>query len=432
MIIEFSVSNFRSIDAEQTLRLYMTGTQGGRLENTVPLKDTCYRLLKTVGVYGANASGKSNLLRALQTLGAMVRASANFHEGEKIRFFEPCSFNSDGENTPTRFEIEFTVPYDGKEIRFLYVLAFNRNSVVFERLSAYFTNRESLLFVRDSTSMGDGLEFGAAYKGGIKRIPCFSNQAYLSVAGRNAGSPELIRRVADYIKTRLITANLNIHRFVQKDDERAWNLVSHIDVGVAGVCLKERDVSEEEFNFSADFPRALKDDILNRARKRIVLSHTDANGETISLDLDEESDGTQKMVRLLPQIVDIILSGGIFIVDELDNSMHPFMAEMIVKLFNDPDVNIGQAQMIFTTHNSNLLSPELMRRDQIWFAEKVHGKSNYYSLDCFDKKLVTPSSPYTRWYLEGRFGAIPSINYAAIVTQLASWRKKGGDNAEEM
>ena len=151
-------------------------------------------------------------------------------------------------------------------------------------------------------------------------------------------------------------------------------------------------------------------------------------GAFMRLDLDEESNGTQKMVRLLPQIVDILVSGGVFVVDELDNSMHPFMAEMLVKLFNDPDINKGQAQLIFTTHNANLLSPDLLRRDQIWFAEKVGGHSRYYSLDSFDKKTVTPSSPYVKWYLEGRFGAVPAIDYAGVVGCLrALCRKEDAD-----
>ncbi len=101
--------------------------------------------------------------------------------------------------------------------------------------------------------------------------------------------------------------------------------------------------------------------------------------------------------------------------DELENSMHPFMAELIIKLFNDPRVNKRDAQLIFSTHNINLMTPELLRRDQIWFTEKQQGATKLYSLDDFDKKKVKPQSPFNQWYAEGRFGAIPSINYQRIV-----------------
>lgn len=433
MIIEFSASNFRSIDEERTFSLYMTGSQGGHLSNTVPLEGAPYRILKTVGVYGSNASGKTNLLRALGALRQIVRRSHHFHEGEKIGLYEPCSFNGETEKRETRFQLEFTCPYDGKETRFVYVLAYTDVAITYEKLTAYFTNRESLLFERDLSTNNGKLVFGASYKGGTRNIACFPNQAYLSVAGQNAAAPVIVRKVVSYITRRIATPRVDciFMRDVKQSDVRAWNLVSHIDVGVENVRLEEKSVSEEELNMPPDLPQELKNDVLNRARKRIVLKHSDNMGAFMRLDLDEESNGTQKMVRLLPQIVDILVSGGVFVVDELDNSMHPFMAEMLVKLFNDPDINKGQAQLIFTTHNANLLSPDLLRRDQIWFAEKVGGRSRYYSLDSFDKKVVTPYSPYVKWYMEGRFGAIPSIDYAAIVSELVDWRERALEDAEK-
>lgn len=433
MILEFSVANFRSIDEEQTFSLYMTGSQGGQLSNTVPIEGTPYRMLKAVGIYGANASGKSNLLWALFALKGMIRHSHHFHESEKIRFYEPCSFNAVEKKKDTRFEIEFTFPVDGRERRFVYAIAFTDECVTYERLSAYFTNRESLLFERTRGMGKDELAFGAAYKGGTRSLAYFSNQAYLSVAGQHPAAPALIRQIAAYFTRRImdVKCEYEFRKAIDKSDERAWNLVSYIDVGVESAQLEERNVNAEDLNLPSDYPQRIKEDILNRARKRIVLKHNDNRGESIKLDLDDESEGTQKMVRLLPQVVDVIIGGGVLVVDELDRSMHPFMAEMLVKLFNDPDLNVGQAQLVFTTHNANLLSPDLLRRDQIWFAEKTTGRSVYYSLDSFDKKIVTPSSPYVKWYLEGRFGAIPSIDYAAIVSSLVGWRKESMKNAEK-
>ncbi|MCK5806567.1 MAG: ATP-binding protein, partial [Lentisphaeria bacterium] len=133
-----------------------------------------------------------------------------------------------------------------------------------------------------------------------------------------------------------------------------------------------------------------------------------------------------KMFELAPLIISAFETGGVLIIDELGNSMHPFMAELIIKLFNDPDVNPGKAQLVFTTHNVNLMTPELLRRDQIWFSEKTDGASRFFSLDDFDKRRVTPKSPYGRWYAEGRLGAVPHIDYQGIVRLLG----ERVDNAE--
>ena len=131
------------------------------------------------------------------------------------------------------------------------------------------------------------------------------------------------------------------------------------------------------------------------------------------------------MFDLAPVLIDAFERGGVLIIDELDNSMHPHMAELIIKLFNDPEVNPGGAQLVFSTHNANLMSPDLLRRDQIWFAEKSNGLSRFFSLDDFDKAKITATSPFARWYAEGRFGAIPSIDYRGIVNLL----KKGKPHA---
>ena len=108
------------------------------------------------------------------------------------------------------------------------------------------------------------------------------------------------------------------------------------------------------------------------------------------------------------------------IMDELDNSMHPFMAELIIKLFNDTRVNKKNAQLIFSTHNINLMSSEYFRRDQIWFTEKNNGVTTLYSLNDFDKNKVKPQSPFNQWYAEGRFGAVPAINYEGLVSLLSN------------
>jgi len=127
-----------------------------------------------------------------------------------------------------------------------------------------------------------------------------------------------------------------------------------------------------------------------------------------------ESAGTIKLFKMLPILIDAFEDGGVLLLDELDNSFHPHLAELVIKLFNDPNVNKNNAQLIFSTHNINLMSPELLRRDQIWLTEKTNGATLFYSLDEFDKNSVKMDSPFDKWYGDGRFGAIPSIDIEAI------------------
>ena len=159
-----------------------------------------------------------------------------------------------------------------------------------------------------------------------------------------------------------------------------------------------------------------------------MFAHLTESGSSELFELEDESAGSQKLFNLAPLIIMTLSIGGVLVMDELDNSMHPFMAELIIKLFNDPRVNKGNAQLIFSTHNINLMTSELLRRDQIWFTEKQAGATRFYSLDDFDKKKVKPLSPFNQWYAEGRFGAVPAINYQGIV---ALFNESGASHAQE-
>ncbi|MBJ5459526.1 ATP-binding protein, partial [Salmonella enterica subsp. enterica serovar Typhimurium] len=135
--------------------------------------------------------------------------------------------------------------------------------------------------------------------------------------------------------------------------------------------------------------------------------------------MSRESEGTQKLFEIIPLIRSAFNNSMVVIIDELDNSLHPHIADLIVKLFNDPDVNKKGSQLIFSTHNMQLMTPEKMRRDQIWFCEKNKGASALYSLDDFDKKKVKTTTPYASWYDEGRFGGVPDINYLKVAKFLS-------------
>ena len=131
---------------------------------------------------------------------------------------------------------------------------------------------------------------------------------------------------------------------------------------------------------------------------------------TTTFDLSDESEGTQRLYGLGGMILSLMDQGYTVLIDELNNSFHPLITEMLIKLFQDPNTNPENAQLIFTTHDTSILKPELFRRDQIWFTEKdKYGATSLYSLSEFDYDKVRPNVPFDKWYLSGRFGALPLI-----------------------
>jgi AAA15 family ATPase/GTPase len=124
------------------------------------------------------------------------------------------------------------------------------------------------------------------------------------------------------------------------------------------------------------------------------------------------------MFNLFPAMIFVFNIGGVLVFDEIEKNLHPHIVELMIKLFNDPQVNTKNAQLLFTSHNVQLMSSDFLRRDQIWFIEKKNGASEFTCLTSFDKDTVRANSPFGSWYSEGRFGAIPVINYLKIAQEL--------------
>jgi hypothetical protein len=327
-----------------------------------------------------------------------------------------------------RFEIEFCTP---NGTRYIYKIAFTRNQIVEEHLSFYPSAKPALIFERAEEDSWETIKFGTLFSGGRKRLPFFDNNAYLSIAGSSADAPKLIRDVYNYFLKDVLRLGLNEKIQIDDwiEDKAVFNkvtlLLGLIDTGVNGVVVEEKDVDLDNIQLPENLPDSIRTSILRDMKRSLLFAHTTDTNDTEFFDLRLESAGTRKLFYLAPLIVDALDNGGVLIVDELDNSMHPFLAELIIRLFNDPEVNCGNAQLIFSTHNITLMSPEHFRRDQIWLTEKTKGATRCFSLEDFDKKKVKPTSPFNRWYAEGRFGAVPKIDYQSIASLL---KKQNGDS----
>jgi AAA15 family ATPase/GTPase len=414
MIIDFTIKNFRSLKDEQLLSLSVENPKSHLLENISYPSNDKVGVLKTAGLYGANASGKSNVLLAFAALQWLIVDSGDLKEGEKIPCYEPYLLSDQTKGAPTSFEIEFA----SGGLRYLYAVTYNRQEILQESLDFYPSRQKANIFKREEGDTWETISFGGLYKGGTKKIPFFSNNTYLSKAGNNAAAADMIRSIYKYFRSishigsgqKVKMLNLFEHESLLKIIS---DLLCSVDTGVKSVSKRENKNNLLP-HLPPGIPEEVKQAFIDDNKYTFVFAHEKEEGGVVLFKESKESDGTQKLFNLLPILLGGFLNGNIMIMDELDNSFHPHIAELLIKLFNDPLINKKNAQLIFSTHNINLMTPNLFRRDQIWFADKTNGATSIYSLDEFDKSDVKSSSPFGHWYDEGRFGALPQIDYAKI------------------
>ncbi len=431
MIIDFTITNFRSIKDPQVFSLYAETPGTHLLDNIAYPAGEKIGVLKCAGLYGANASGKSNVLKALSALCSLIDNSGELKEHDPIPEYDPFLLSEETKIAPVQFEIEVVI----SGVRYAYKIAFTQQEIIEESLVFYPSTQPAVIFERKPGATWKEIKFGSLYKGGARRIPLFANNAYLSKAGNNAETPEMLRRVYNYFRIDLRKLGLNEMPLTINWHDGLINTVASIlscvDTGIASIEIKE--ISEEElasFKFPDGIPEPVKKEILRSINSQFMFAHQTDAGKSVLFRERQESDGTRRLFSLAPVLIDKLEEGGVLILDELDHSMHPFMAELIIKLFNDPRVNKNNAQLIFTTHNIHLMTAELLRRDQIWFTEKHQGATRCYSLDEFDKSKVKSTSPFNQWYAEGRFGAVPSIDYENIVALFAEAEKNHAQKAQ--
>jgi len=405
MLIELSVANFRSFRERVTLSLEAEPRISER-DKSVDERNVAHTpdgdLLRVVGIYGANAGGKSNLVTALSTLRSLVLNSAR--EGQKGDRLPAAPFRLDAESLAAPSELEVVFTQDGLQIR--YGAAFTVKRVEREWLFVRPTgaNEEELWFERTQ----DKFETGGAWirDPGIEQ-KTRAEALHLSVAAawNHAQAQRLLEwfqrlRVLD---GREDASPYETIRFLDDEthSETIRALITRLDFGIDTLQLTEdtsamRLIGPGPNHKLLPLPRRL----------------TAIRGG-IPFDLEkDESAGTNKAVALAGPIVHALAHGGIMVIDEFDARLHTLLAKQLVELFQDPATNPHDAQLVFTSHDTNLLTRTLLRRDQLWFVEKskkTHA-SDLYSLAEFrldDGKSVRNDARYEVDYLQGKYGAIP-------------------------
>lgn len=418
MIVDFSIKNFRSIKTEQLISFYADKKPKHHAGNISYIEEDL-GVLKTCAIYGSNAAGKTNVIIAFECLTELITGSGDLKDGDPIKCYEPYLLSNSSAKLPTSFEIEFYID----NLRYRYHVEYNKYEIIFEKLDFYPTARAANLFTRNSSEDWKSVKFGEHYKGGKKQIAFFSNNTYLSKAGNTPDSPEIVRKIFNFFrkKTETLLVGQIVGVYDWEENESTVKIVNtflnKVDLGIDSFGI-DKSINDDEIDFPKDFLSDVPEEIQKKLKyefsKKEYFYHPNNNGELVRFEIDKESRGTNRLFKLLPFFIEVIREGSVLFVDEIESSFHPHIAELIIKLFNDPLVNKNNAQLIFTTHDLVLMGSDTMRKDQIYLTEKSQlNGTQLHCLDSYDSDLKD-SSPFAKWYDEGRLGAIPKIDYRSI------------------
>ena len=389
MFVQFSVRNYRSLSEKVTLSL-LAGSDKEHFDDLINI-DNKKRLLPVSAIYGANSSGKSNVLMALNTMQDMIiGASAQLLKEKKLPYDPFAPGSAAKKHEPTEFEII----YYYNEVKYAYGFAYDEKQILSETLFHWPKGREALIFSR----INDKYEFREnvnELKTLAGRTP--SNKLYLVSSNEwNAAPTEsaykwFVDKLIPYDEqaTTDFTHSLFFSDSESSSRARVHSEVLLSDLGITGIFCSE--------------------DHNNRNFRQIDIQHKyENNGVTdyFMLPLEQESRGTQKYFTRIGPWIKALEKGGVLFIDEIEASLHPMLTRRLVEMMQNPSINSNRAQLIFTTHDVMLLDLSLLRRDQIWFTDKDPKtlSTDLFSLWDFS---VRKGENIRKGYLQGRFGAIP-------------------------
>lgn len=422
MLVEFRTQNFRSLREEQVLSLVASPDKS--LLDTHAL-DTGLKaaphVLKSAVVYGANASGKSNLIKALQYMRDVVLMSATLQPGQAFARLQPFRLDAVSASQPTAFEVTFIL--DG--VRYQYGFAMNAQRIVSEQLLVYKAFKPQRWFERhfDAESGKDVYEFGPGLKGAktLWEGATRPNALFLSMAVQL--NSEALRPVYDWFAHRLVILNehaplspqFSLEMLKLEAQRKAiGEFLRAADISIADVEVATKQATVHSIRFDLATGKR-EEETGEQTVDEVRFHHLTEHGQAV-FDLADESSGTRNLLFLAGPVLDILSNGQTLVVDELDTSLHTLLVQALVRLFHRPEANTGGAQLVFTTHDTSLLDAYgLFRRDQVWFVEKRPDQSSslYPLLDFSPRK----NEALERGYLQGRYGALPLLRHQALGVQ---------------
>lgn len=441
MLIRVFSSNILSFDSEIEFSL-IPGKGSSKSEHIVrsDSRDDI-PVLKTGIIYGANASGKSNLIKVVSLIKSMATKSlANTNKEIPVEFFKL----RDRVGGHSKIEVEIKVGHQN----YAYGVKFNKKIISEEWLYQINKRTEKKIFERKTSNNSTVVEFD-----NVKFINKDDLQFAQFVARGTSGNKTFLKECIDrnlnfitqindvfdwfddklkvfFPRTRF--RGMEFHLESNKDLSKSMSkFLKYFNTGVSDLIKSEINLEKDIKDIPKEVVNELLDDLeegkraligtddnrtsfaFERDKKgkvrafKLVTTHLNKSGKDVIFEMDEESDGTRRLIDFIPMLVDIVKNDSVYLIDEIDRSMHPILTKGILKYFLN-QLTTAKSQLIVTTHESNLLDLELLRKDEIWFVEKnKSGSSNFYSLLEFKPRA---DKDIKRGYLNGRFGAIPFLS----------------------
>jgi len=412
MLLQFTVNNFKSIQDTTIFSMATSSKDEGK-----SFKIKKYELLQSAILYGANASGKSNFLKAMAFMRRVVlNQDKIILSTDKLPYY-PFKLNTETEDSSSSFEMVFFI----NEIKYRYGFEIDNTTVYAEWLYADENGKESKLFYRDIDE-NELYVNRIKFKEGLK-LKVSKNQLFIWKCDQEGG--EISASILQwFIRLNMIDATENeqyINEAMKQMENKKFKkelvaLVKTADIGIEDVLLEEEDVPKsiiEDMPLSSELKKqllasdSLKSMSLLTHHKKYDDNKNEVGVTTFELDV-EESKGTQKFFKMSAPILNTLREGKVLIIDELDASLHPMLTKHLIKLFHDKKINKHNAQLIFATHDTNLLHESMFRRDQIWLTQKdKYGATELYSLAQF--KNVRKNEDFEKKYIQGKYGAVPYL-----------------------
>lgn len=406
MVLEIRLSNFFSINEEVTLDLQaaklQTKVSRDLLSNTFVCNGE--RLLKTVAIYGANASGKSNIIKAIRACVQMIFESHNYNENTSFAF---TPFKFGGYDKPSKFYIRFLI--DGVEYE--YSFSMTNTEIITEELYFYPSGRRKLVFTRDE-SKGPEKKDIYEFRSVIHRpmdVAANTSKKTLFVSRASQMDREVAKDVFRYFNERFILNyfgynSYSIEYLLNTNKDLILKMLKAADSDIIDIHSQQELKPLTTAVFDPQSNMLLSRDDIQKPHLKITTYHR--NNPEVPFDFySEESSGTQEFFHMMLTILNIIKGNKILLIDEISMGLHVNLVEYILNLFHQSE----SSQLIFSTHNTKLLNMKKLRKDQIYFVNKREdGSSDLYSL--FDYKDFRENMDAEKAYLQGRFDAIPYID----------------------
>lgn len=402
MILEFSVKNFLSFKEKVTFSMIANSNKELN-DNYVEIGGN--KVLKSAAIYGANASGKSNLFKILTLVVLMLRSSNSVDINAKLPLI-PFKLDKGSVNKPSEFEIKFILD----ETRYVYGFIADKDKIYDEYLYYYPNGRETKIFDRTNIN-----EYSYTQKDEkiLREIEAKNAQNKFFLATATNWNFDKTKAAYNFLTNGIgtcnnleILKNMAYKMYETNPDylkDFAIDFLQKADFNIEDYQISQIDVPEE---FLTAIPEFITKTLPDKPKAyQVLFKHKNSDNY---LSIDEESLGTQMIFAFIPFLADSLKNKKVLIIDELDKSLHPFLVQYIVEIFNDAEINKNGSQLIFNTHDTNLLDLNILRRDQIWFTEKNSetGESDLYSLSDFS---VRKQENVEKGYMLGRYGAVPFI-----------------------